>query len=98
MAHSRLDLHIAWSGPLQIILAFISLYRLIGWQSFVGVAIMVISVSVPLYRMREAEVDVSGSAASHQHCHLEVPEGSTKRANGKQGRSNAIDERDSDKH
>ncbi|KAJ9104123.1 hypothetical protein QFC19_004107 [Naganishia cerealis] len=39
-------LHIAWSGPLQIILAFISLYRLIGWQSFVGVAIMVVSLPI----------------------------------------------------
>lgn len=44
LMRSPKDLHIAWSGPLQIILAFISLYRLIGWQSFVGVAIMVISV------------------------------------------------------
>lgn len=38
--------HIAWSGPLQIILAFISLYNLIGWQSFVGVAVMVVSLPI----------------------------------------------------
>ncbi|TFY62797.1 hypothetical protein EVJ58_g3647 [Rhodofomes roseus] len=29
------------SGPFQITLAFISLYRILGWSSFVGVAIMV---------------------------------------------------------
>ncbi|KAG8992893.1 hypothetical protein FRB94_011203 [Tulasnella sp. JGI-2019a] len=32
------------SGPFQITLAFISLYRLLGWPSFVGVAIMAISI------------------------------------------------------
>jgi hypothetical protein len=37
--------HIAWSGPLQILLAFVSLYNLLGWQAFMGVAVMVISVS-----------------------------------------------------
>lgn len=37
--------HIAWSGPFQIILAFISLYNLVGWQAFMGVAIMALSVS-----------------------------------------------------
>ncbi|KAF5388715.1 hypothetical protein D9757_004866 [Collybiopsis confluens] len=35
---------IALSGPFQILLAFISLYNLLGWPAFVGVAIMVISV------------------------------------------------------
>ncbi|OCF43197.1 metal resistance protein ycf1 [Kwoniella heveanensis CBS 569] len=38
--------HIAWSGPFQIIIAFISLYRLVGWQAFMGVAVMVISLPV----------------------------------------------------
>ncbi|KAK8865675.1 hypothetical protein IAR55_000820 [Kwoniella newhampshirensis] len=38
--------HIAWSGPFQILLAFISLYRLVGWQAFMGVAVMVISLPV----------------------------------------------------
>ena len=38
--------HIAWSGPFQIILAFISLYNLVGWQAFMGVAIMALSVSL----------------------------------------------------
>lgn len=38
---------IAWSGPFQIILAFVSLYNLVGWQAFTGVAVMVISVSSP---------------------------------------------------
>ena len=37
--------HIAWSGPFQITLAFVSLYQIVGWQAFVGVAVMVISVS-----------------------------------------------------
>ncbi|KAA1470346.1 P-loop containing nucleoside triphosphate hydrolase protein [Dentipellis sp. KUC8613] len=34
----------AISGPLQITLAFISLYNLLGWSAFVGVAIMIISI------------------------------------------------------
>lgn len=38
--------HIAWSGPLQIILAFISLYNLLGWQSFVGVGVMIVSLPI----------------------------------------------------
>ncbi|KAL4067103.1 P-loop containing nucleoside triphosphate hydrolase protein [Scleroderma yunnanense] len=32
------------SGPYQIVLAFVSLYDLLGWSAFVGVAIMVLSV------------------------------------------------------
>lgn len=32
------------SGPLQMTLAFVSLYDLLGWPAFVGVAIMAISV------------------------------------------------------
>lgn len=39
-------LHIAWSGPFQIIIAFVSLYNLLGWQAFVGVAIMVVTLPV----------------------------------------------------
>ncbi|KLO11533.1 metal resistance protein YCF1 [Schizopora paradoxa] len=35
---------IALSGPFQVILAFVSLYDLLGWSAFVGVAIMVFSV------------------------------------------------------
>ncbi|KAF9457511.1 multidrug resistance-associated ABC transporter [Collybia nuda] len=35
---------IAISGPLQITLAFISLYDLLGWAAFVGVAIMIVSI------------------------------------------------------
>lgn len=38
--------HIAWSGPFQIILAFVSLYNLCGWQAFMGVGVMVISLPV----------------------------------------------------
>ncbi|KAJ6621301.1 metal resistance protein YCF1 [Mycena sp. CBHHK59/15] len=34
---------IAISGPLQITLAFISLYNLLGWASFVGVGVMILS-------------------------------------------------------
>jgi ATP-binding cassette subfamily C (CFTR/MRP) protein 1 len=37
---------IAWSGPFQIILAFVSLYNLVGWQAFTGVAIMVVSLPI----------------------------------------------------
>lgn len=43
---------IAWSGPFQIILAFVSLYNLVGWQAFTGVAVMIISVSTA-YRGRD---------------------------------------------
>ncbi|KII85750.1 hypothetical protein PLICRDRAFT_144304 [Plicaturopsis crispa FD-325 SS-3] len=35
---------IAVSGPLQISLAFASLYNMLGWPSFVGVAIMIVSI------------------------------------------------------
>ncbi|KXN89408.1 Metal resistance protein YCF1 [Leucoagaricus sp. SymC.cos] len=35
---------IALSGPLQIIIAFLSLYNLLGWSAFVGVAIMIVSI------------------------------------------------------
>ncbi|KAG0695819.1 P-loop containing nucleoside triphosphate hydrolase protein [Suillus ampliporus] len=35
---------IAVSGPFQITLAFVSLYNLLGWSAFVGVAIMIISI------------------------------------------------------
>ncbi|CCL99693.1 uncharacterized protein FIBRA_01714 [Fibroporia radiculosa] len=35
---------IAISGPFQITLAFVSLYNILGWSAFVGVAIMVISI------------------------------------------------------
>ena len=38
--------HIAWSALLQMTLAFVSLYNLLGWPSFVGVGIMVISIPV----------------------------------------------------
>ncbi|PKI84854.1 hypothetical protein MVES_001270 [Malassezia vespertilionis] len=36
--------HITWSGVFQITIAFISLYRLLGWTAFVGVAIMAVSL------------------------------------------------------
>ncbi|WVN85580.1 uncharacterized protein L203_100729 [Cryptococcus depauperatus CBS 7841] len=36
--------HIAWSGPFQIVIAFVSLYQLVGWQAFMGVAVMVVSL------------------------------------------------------
>ncbi|WVQ85431.1 hypothetical protein IAT38_007596 [Cryptococcus sp. DSM 104549] len=38
--------HIAWSGPFQILIAFVSLYRLVGWQAFMGVLVMVVSLPV----------------------------------------------------
>jgi hypothetical protein len=37
---------IALSGPFQITLAFISLYKLLGWSAFVGVAVMVVSIPI----------------------------------------------------
>jgi ATP-binding cassette subfamily C (CFTR/MRP) protein 1 len=36
--------HIAWSGPFQIILAFISLFNLVGWQALMGIMVMALSV------------------------------------------------------
>lgn len=41
--------HILWSAVFQICLAFISLYRLLGWSAFVGVGIM--CISMPLNMM-----------------------------------------------
>ncbi|WVR05627.1 hypothetical protein IAU60_002649 [Kwoniella sp. DSM 27419] len=38
--------HIAWSGPFQILIAFVSLYRLVGWQAFMGVAVMLIGLPI----------------------------------------------------
>ncbi|KZT65750.1 multidrug resistance-associated ABC transporter [Daedalea quercina L-15889] len=35
---------ISISGPFQITLAFISLYNILGWAAFVGVAIMIVSI------------------------------------------------------
>ncbi|KAG8965978.1 hypothetical protein FRC03_012713 [Tulasnella sp. 419] len=35
---------IFFSGPFQIVLAFVSLYKLLSWPAFVGVAIMVVSI------------------------------------------------------
>lgn len=35
---------IAISGPFQITLAFVSLYDILGWPAFVGVAIMIVSI------------------------------------------------------
>ncbi|KAJ7623378.1 P-loop containing nucleoside triphosphate hydrolase protein [Roridomyces roridus] len=43
---------IAFSGPLQICLAFISLYNLLGWASFVGVGIMVLSIPLTTFIAR----------------------------------------------
>ncbi|KAJ7281673.1 multidrug resistance-associated ABC transporter [Mycena rebaudengoi] len=43
---------IAISGPLQIALAFISLYNLLGWASFVGVAVMVLSIPLSTFIAR----------------------------------------------
>ncbi|KAM6496895.1 metal resistance protein YCF1 [Amanita muscaria] len=37
------------SGPFQITIAFISLYNLLGWAAFVGVAVMIISVPLNTY-------------------------------------------------
>jgi ABC-type multidrug transport system fused ATPase/permease subunit len=44
--------HIAWSGPFQIVLAFVLLYRLVGWQAFVGVGVMVFSLPLNTYLSR----------------------------------------------
>lgn len=38
--------HILWSAVFQITIAFVSLFNLLGWSAFIGVAIMMISVPV----------------------------------------------------
>lgn len=38
--------HVAWSALLQMTLAFVSLYNLLGWPSFIGVGIMIVSIPV----------------------------------------------------
>ncbi|KAG6852658.1 hypothetical protein C0991_010112 [Blastosporella zonata] len=43
---------IAISGPLQITLAFISLYDLLGWSAFVGVGIMIFSIPLNTFIAR----------------------------------------------
>uniref|UniRef100_A0A8H8CHK1 Metal resistance protein YCF1 n=1 Tax=Psilocybe cubensis TaxID=181762 RepID=A0A8H8CHK1_PSICU len=43
---------IAISGPLQITLAFVSLYNLLGWAAFVGVAIMIVSIPLNTFIAR----------------------------------------------
>ncbi|KAJ3711222.1 P-loop containing nucleoside triphosphate hydrolase protein [Lentinula raphanica] len=43
---------ISISGPFQITLAFVSLYKLLGWPAFVGVAIMVFSVPLNTFIAR----------------------------------------------
>ncbi|KZV80265.1 multidrug resistance-associated ABC transporter [Exidia glandulosa HHB12029] len=40
------------SGPLQITLAFVSLYNLLGWPAFVGVAVMIVSIPLNTYIAR----------------------------------------------
>ncbi|KAJ7355423.1 P-loop containing nucleoside triphosphate hydrolase protein [Mycena albidolilacea] len=43
---------IAISGPFQITLAFISLYNLLGWASFVGVGVMIASLPLSTFIAR----------------------------------------------
>lgn len=43
---------IAISGPFQITLAFVSLYNILGWSAFVGVAIMIVSIPLNTYIAR----------------------------------------------
>ncbi|KAF8892115.1 multidrug resistance-associated ABC transporter [Infundibulicybe gibba] len=40
------------SGPLQITLAFVSLYNLLGWSAFVGVGIMIFSIPLNTFIAR----------------------------------------------
>lgn len=43
---------VAVSGPFQITLAFISLYNILGWPAFVGVAIMIFSIPLNTFIAR----------------------------------------------
>ncbi|OCH89274.1 hypothetical protein OBBRIDRAFT_804843 [Obba rivulosa] len=53
---------ISISGPFQIFLAFISLYDILGWPAFVGVAVMIVSIPLNtviarmLKNMQEAQM------------------------------------------
>ncbi|OCH93693.1 metal resistance protein YCF1 [Obba rivulosa] len=53
---------ISISGPFQILLAFISLYDILGWPAFVGVAVMIVSIPLNtviarmLKNMQEAQM------------------------------------------
>ncbi|KAJ1887391.1 hypothetical protein LPJ66_009144, partial [Kickxella alabastrina] len=51
--------HIAWSGPLQIVLATYLLYTTLGWSVFAGIVIMAIAVPVNGWitkRMRDLQI------------------------------------------
>ena len=82
--------HSAWSGPFQIILAFISLYNLVGWQAFVGVAVMVLSVGSMLYSPKTLADDPS---ATHQYSDSTISEDSSKGPDDDQRCPNSSDER-----
>jgi ABC-type multidrug transport system fused ATPase/permease subunit len=43
---------LVFSAPFQIVLAFISLYSLLGWSAFIGVAVMVILAPVNTFIAR----------------------------------------------
>jgi len=43
---------ISLSGPFQITLAFISLYNLLGWSAFVGVAVMILAIPLNTFIAR----------------------------------------------
>lgn len=53
---------IAISGPFQITLAFVSLYNILGWPAFVGIAIMIFSIPLNTFiarllkKMQEAQM------------------------------------------
>lgn len=54
------------SGTFQVTLAFISLYDLLGWSAFVGVAIMVRSVLLDLTTADQGTSDLV-NAIEHTH-------------------------------
>lgn len=45
-------IHLAWSGPLQIVLCLISLYKLLGHSMWVGVVILIVMIPVNSYLMK----------------------------------------------
>lgn len=49
-------LHIAWSGPLQIILALYFLYQTMGASTFAGVGVMIMMIPVNAYLANKMKI------------------------------------------
>lgn len=78
------------SGTFQVVLAFVSLYNLLGWSAFVGVAIMVRLISTtPIV----ADSRVSGVFNTPEHIHCQHSQKSSAKADEVEGQENQNDVR-----